>query len=164
MRTIGFTVGARAIALTSAAALLLSTASLAVAAPQPPLDYAQFPEASPESALPEIIKGLRRFLKDPASTTDFALCQPVSKYKIKDGKLAFYTYLFSLNSKNAMGGYTGVQHYAAIFRPGKPVDISSLGMASDGGFGDLANMLIEKQMRKCDFIPDAQLQRLLHDR
>lgn len=153
--------------LTRASGLILMGAALlspATAAPLPPLDYALLPEASPERSLPEIFKGLRRFLKDPASMTDFALCEPVSKYKIKDGRLAFWTYLFSANSKNAMGGYTGVQHYAAIFRPGKAVDITAIGMASDGGFGDLANMLIEKQMRKCDFLPDAEVQRLLHDR
>lgn len=145
-------------------------ASLLICAPitgsqakeKPQLDLSAYPEASPERALPEIMKGLRRFLKDPASITDFALCQPVAKFKIKkDGTLQFWTYLFSLNSKNAFGGYTGITHYGAVFRPEKPVSISSATMADDGGFGSLVNRLVEKDMRKCEFLPKEEVQRLL---
>jgi hypothetical protein len=131
---------------------------------KPQLDLSAYPEASPERSLPEIMKGLRRFLKDSASITDFALCKPVAKFKIQDGSLKFYTYLFSLNSKNAFGGYTGVQHYAAIFRQGKPVNISLVTMPGDSDFAALANMLIEKDMRKCDFLPNEDVQKLLQAR
>lgn len=132
---------------------------------KPQLDLSVFPEASPEQSLPEIMKGLRRFLKDSSSVTDFALCKPIAKFKIdKDGKLKFWTYLFSLNSKNAYGGYTGVQHYAAIFNPGKAVSISAITMPGNDGFASLANKLIEKDMRKCDFMPNDEVQRLLQAR
>lgn len=145
-------------------------ASLLICAPitgspakeKPQLDLSAYPEASPERALPEIMKGLRRFLKDPASISDFALCQPVAKFKIdKAGKLKFWTYLFSLNSKNALGGYTGLQHYSAIFETGKALKLSSISMPGSDGFASVGNMLIEKEMRKCDFLPKDEVQRLL---
>ena len=146
------------------AAMLAFVAIPAQAKDKPQIDLAIYPEASPERSLPEIIKELRRFLKDSASITDFALCTPVAKFKVQDGQLKFWTYLFSLNSKNAFGGYTGVEHYSAVFRPDKSVKISSLTVPGGEGFASLANMLIEKDMRKCAFLPNEEVQRLLKAR
>ena len=144
--------------------VLLAYAIPAHSKGKPEIDLALYPEASSERSLPEIIKELRRFLKDSASITDFALCTPVAKFKVQDGRLKFWTYLFSLNSKNGFGAYTGVEHYSAVFRPGKPVQISSLTVQGEGGFASLANMMIEKDMRKCDFLPKEEVQQLLNAR
>ena len=50
------------------------------------------------------------------------------------------------------------------FRPDKPVKISSLTVPGGEGFASLANMLIEKDMRKCAFLPNEEVQRLLKAR
>ena len=144
--------------------VLLACAVPAHSKGKPEIDLALYPDASPARSLPEIIKELRRFLKDSTSITDFALCTPVAKFKVQDGRLKFWTYLFSLNSKNGFGAYTGVEHYSAVFRPDKPVKISSLTVPGGKGFASLANMLIEKDMRKCSFLPNQEVQRLLKAR
>jgi hypothetical protein len=124
------------------------------------VDVTQFPELSAEASLPIIFKGLRRFLKDYGSISDFALCPEPEKVKMKNGKPERWTYRFSLNAKNAYGGYTGIEHYYATLYAKKPVDITKMTMDGQGGFDSLVNRAIEKQMAKCDFLPKARVEQL----
>lgn len=146
------------------AALLLCVPMAVNAKDDPPVDLSAFPETSKDHALPAIIDGLRRFLKDSSSITDFAMCTPPVKPKFKDGKLVRWTYLFSLNSKNAMGGYTGIQNYSAVFRPDQAVMISSITMAGNGDIEFFINRAIDRVMAKCPFVPNAEIQALLAGR
>lgn len=144
-----------------AAAIAISLTPAAAIAKDPPLDLAQHPEASPEGSLPRIFQGLRRHLKDPGSISDFALCTEPRKVKWKDGKPARWTYLFSLNARNGLGGYMGLQPYAAILYADGRVDISSLLMPGSDGFSSMANQLIEKDMAKCPYLPKDKLKSLV---
>ncbi len=121
----------------------------------------QRPEISPEASLPKIFAALRRSLKDAASISDFALCPEPRKVKMKNGQPVRWTYMFSINARNAMGGYSGLQHFAAILYVDKPVEITSVSMAGDDAIAALTNQWIEKDMAKCEFLPKPKLEALL---
>ncbi len=131
------------------------------AAKDDPVDLSAYPELSPEASLPRIILGLRRFLKDTQSISDFALCVRPRLVKFKDGKPVRWTYLFSLNARNAMGGYTGLEPYSAILYSDGRTTISNLVVPGHDGFSDLANSLIEHDMAKCPYLSHEQLKSLL---
>jgi hypothetical protein len=71
------------------------------------------------------------------------------KVKFKDGKPVRWTVMFSLNSKNSYGGYTGLQLMAAVFQVDKPVSIVSTQMAPFGPY------------RNCPRVSDAEIRRLI---
>jgi len=141
-------------------ALSLLAASPALAAD--PALAATYPELAPERLLPPLLGELRRTLRDPRSITDFVLCPP-TKIKYEGGRPVRWAVLFSLNARNAYGGYAGVTMYAAVFRPGKRVNVSQTQLAGTDGLDGLINNAIAKKMRDCPFVPDAEIQRLLAD-
>jgi hypothetical protein len=139
--------------------LLAAVANAATASPS--IDLSQYTEISPDSSLPRIFAGLRRTLKDPGSISDFALCSQPRKVKFKDGKPVRWTYLFSLNARNGMGGYMGLQPYAAILHADGRTTIDSLTMPGNEGFSKLGNDLIERDMARCPYLPKDKLRELL---
>lgn len=130
-------------------------------AKDPPIDLTQHPEISPDASLPRIFQGLRRFLKDPGSISDFALCPEPQKVKFKDGKPVRWTYLFSLNARNGMGGYMGLQPYGAVLYADGRVSITSLAMPGHDALAKLGDQLIERDMAKCPYLPKEKLKSLL---
>lgn len=113
-------------------------------------DPSGYPEMSRERTLPAIARALRDHLIDPGSVTNFVACYPAMKVKIKDGRPVRWTIMFSLNSRNSYGGYTGAQQMAAVFRPGQPAEIISTGMPP--GLGNYG---------ACTRVPDAEIRRLI---
>lgn len=111
---------------------------------------ADYPEMSREQTLPAIAQGLRDYLKDAGSVTNFVACYPAMKVKLRDGRPVRWTIMFSLNSRNSYGGYTGAQQMAAVFRPDQPIEIISTGMPP--GLGNYG---------KCTRVPDAEIRRLI---
>ncbi len=105
---------------------------------------------SQERTIPLIAKGLRDNLLDAGSVTNFSACYPPVKVKFKDGKPVRWTVMLSLNSKNSLGGYTGLQQMAAIFYADKPVSIVSTGMPPSS-----------KQLAACTRVPDAKIRQLI---
>jgi hypothetical protein len=105
---------------------------------------------SQERTLPIIAAGLRDSLLDPGSVTNFAACYPPVKVKLKDGRPVRWTVMLSLNSKNSLGGYTGLQQMAAVFSADKPVWIFTSGMPPSS-----------KLLSTCTRIPDAKIRQLI---
>lgn len=140
-----------------AVALLLASGT---AQAETPPSAAAYPEMAQDAILPPLVAALRQTLRDPRSITDMVLCPPTN-IKMKDGRPVRWAVLFSLNAKNAYGGYTGVTMYSGIFRPGKAVDISVSQMAGNEGFDRLINQAIAKKLIGCPRIPDAEIQQLL---
>jgi hypothetical protein len=115
-----------------------------------PADLTSYPEMSREHTLPAIAHALRDYLIDAGSVTNFAVCYPAMKVKLRDGIPVRWTIMFSLNARNSFGGYTGAQQMAAVFRPGRPVEIISTGMPPGlGNYGE------------CTRVPDAEIRRLI---
>jgi len=119
-------------------------------ASDPGFDWTSYPEMSRERALPQIASSLRNSLFDAGSVTNFMLCYPPVKVKLKDGRPVRWTLLLSLNAKNQYGGYAGNQGMAAVFYSDRPVWTFSIGSALDA-----------KTLSGCDRIPDADIQRMI---
>jgi hypothetical protein len=113
-------------------------------------DPSGYPEMSREQTLPAIAHALRYYLLDADSVRNFEVCYPALKVKFRGGRPVRWTIMFSLNAKNSFGGYTGAQQMAAVFRPGRPVEIISVGMPP--GLGNYG---------QCARIPDSEIRRLI---
>ena len=129
--------------------MLLLTAPASASAESKPEDLSAHPEMSRERILPLIAKGLRDHLLDAGSVTNFSVCYPPVKVKLKNGRPVRWTVMFSLNAKNSYGGYTGLQMMAAIFYADKPLSIASTGMPPLG------------QYKSCSRVPDAEIRQLI---
>ena len=114
------------------------------------VDWTVYPEMSRERALPQIVASLRGSLTDAGSITNFLICYPPVKVKLKDGRPVRWTIMLSLNAKNQYGGYTGNQGMAAVFYPDKPVWTFSF-----------QGPLPDSILAGCTRVPDAEIQRLL---
>ena len=134
------------------AALLCASAANA----QTPAESTPFPELEPSATDPQ----LQRELLDPGSITDLRTCAPF-KVKVKDGRPVGWLIYFTVNAKNAYGGYTGRTYYAAIFRAGKPPMLSELVKAGAEGLDRIIVKSVEKDMVDCRRVPEADVQRLL---
>lgn len=113
-------------------------------------DPSTYPELSKEQTLPAIAHALRDHLIDAGSVTNFAACYPALKVKLREGRPVRWTIMFSLNSRNRYGGYTGSQQMAAVFRLDQPVEIISTGMPP--GLGNYGT---------CTRVPDVEIRRLI---
>lgn len=113
-------------------------------------DWTVYPEMSRERALPQIVASLRNTLTDAGSITNFLICYPPLKVKLKDGRPVRWTIMLSLNAKNQYGGYAGNQGMAAVFYSDKPVWTFSIQ-------GPLPGNVVGG----CTRVPDAEIQRLL---
>jgi hypothetical protein len=115
-----------------------------------PVDYSAFPELSAEHILPPLVASLRDSVADPASITNFRICLPPFRVRMREGRPHTWNLYFYLNARNSYGGYAGVQGWVAVFRPNRPVwTFSNSWPVSQG---DLA---------RCLRVPDAEIQRLL---
>jgi hypothetical protein len=135
--------------VTVAAALPLAVAASPASAKEP-IDWTAYPEMARERALPQIAAALRNILFDVDSVTNFMMCYPPVKVKLKDGRPVRWTIMLSLNSKNQYGGYAGNQGMAAVFYANKPVWTFSLQMPLDA-----------ETLAGCARVPDAEIQRLI---
>lgn len=136
------------------AALLLAPAAAA--------QTAQFPELERSVTDPQIVAQLQRQLLDPGSIMDLRTCAPFN-VKMKDGRPSKWLVYFTINAKNAYGGYTGRSYYAAIFRAGKPVNVSEVVKADAQGIDTIVVKAVEKNMVDCRRVPDADIQRMLNN-
>ncbi|MEG3181275.1 hypothetical protein [Sphingomonas sp. LT1P40] len=143
------------------AAVLIVCGASAANAKESSTDLTQHLEVGHDASLPRIFQGLRRHLKDPGTISDFALCPEPRKIKWKDGKPVRWTYMFSLNARNGIGGYAGLQPYAAVLYADGRVDISSLLMPGSDGLAAIANQLIERDMAKCPYLSKDKLKSLV---
>ena len=142
-------VGGRGL-LPSFLAMMAATQLGAAVAEKKVTDLSAHPEMSQERTLPLIAAGLRDNLLDAGSVTNFSACYPPIKIKLNDGKPVRWTIMLSLNSKNSLGGYTGLQQVAAVFSAEKPVRIISTGMPPSS-----------KLLSTCTRIPDAKIRQLI---
>lgn len=110
----------------------------------------------------QIIAQLQRQLLDPGSMTDLRTCAPIN-VKLKNGKPDKWLIYFTVNAKNAYGGYTGRSYYAAIFRAGKKPVLSEVVKAGAEGLDRIIVKSVEKDMVDCRRIPDADVQRMLQE-
>lgn len=135
-----------------AATFILLTQSALLSAPSSAQTSAAstYSEMSREQTLPLIARALRDFLVDSGSVTNFSVCYPALKVKMRDGRPLRWTIMFSLNARNRLGGYTGAEQMAAVFRPDRPVEIISTGMPP--GLGDYGT---------CTRVPDAEIHRMI---
>ena len=113
-------------------------------------DWTAYPEMSRERALSQILASLRNTLTDASSITNFMICYPPVKVKLKDGRPVRWTIMLSLNAKNQYGGYAGTQGMAAVFYSDRPVWTFSIQ-------GPLPGNLLPG----CSRVTDAEIQRLL---
>lgn len=116
-------------------------------------DWTMYPEMAKDQALPKIAASLRNTLFDAGSVTNFMMCYPPVKVKVKDGRPVRWTVMLSLNSKNRYGGYAGNQAMAAVFYSDRPVWTFSVGMPIEALGG--------RALAGCERVPDAQIQRLI---
>jgi len=114
-------------------------------------DWTSYPEMSRERALPQIAASLRNSLFDAGSVTNFMICYPPVKVKMRDGKPVRWTLLLSVNAKNQYGGYAGNQGMAAVFYSDRPVWTFSIGGPLD-----------TKTSAGCARVPDVEIQQLIH--
>jgi hypothetical protein len=135
---------------TMIAALVVATLAGQASAKDQNFDWAAYPEMSQERALPQIAAALRDDLFDASPVTNFKICYPPVKVKMRDGRPVQWTVMLSLNAKNREGGYVGNQGMAAVFYSEKPVWVFSID-------GPLTGKLAEG----CQRIPDAEIQRLI---
>lgn len=131
-------------------AATIFAAALANGAYAETFDWRTHPEMVRDKALPAIAASLRSTLFDAASVTNFMLCYPPVKVKMKDGKPVRWTVLMSVNSKNQYGGYTGNQGMAAVFYADRPLSTISIGGPLDA-----------KTLAGCTRVPDAEIQTLI---
>ena len=120
----------------------------------------QFPELERALTDTQIVAQLQRELLDPGSITDLRTCAPFN-IKLKEDKPAKWLIYFTINAKNAYGGYIGRTYYAAIFRVGWPPTLSRLVEAGADGLNGVIVRSVEKDMIDCRRIPDADVQRML---
>ena len=132
---------------TMLALLSLNTPS-PVLADKEPINLPAYPEISFDRALPGIVDALSSLLSDPASISSFLACPVPVKIKLEQDRPKQWTFMFSLNAKNRMGGYAGATGYAAVVKSNNSVRVFSI----------LAPL---PDKNGCKRIPDAEIQRLL---
>ena len=145
----------------AATALLLSSSAFAkkFRAPPMPAGYDE-PGPLPENVLHVLLGELRKKLNDPYSIRDFSLCQsrvsPASEAlsPTLPWRRAYWVVHFKLNSKNAFGGYTGLQAGMMTIKEGKVERISMIGTPIEEGPP-------KEEREPCQSIPDEQIQQML---
>jgi len=120
------------------------------------VDPSRFPELDRSATNTLIVAQLQRELLDPDSLTDLRTCAPFN-VKMKDGRPTKWLIYFTVNAKNAYGGYTGRSYYAAIFRAGKPPMLSELVKAGAEGLDRIIVRSVEKDMADCRRIPTEEI-------
>lgn len=140
----------RRLTVAAGAAALALLANAPAGAKEETFDWTAYPEMSRERALPQIVGSLRGTLTDAGSITNFMICYPPVKVKLKSGRPVRWTIMLSLNAKNQFGGYAGNQGMAAVFYSDKPVWTFSI-----------QGPLPDNISAGCTRVSDSEIQRLL---
>ena len=141
---------------------LATLASTAYAQSEPmPAGYDD-PGPEPSNVLPGIVEHLRRQLRDPSLVRDFTLCRPnrVNAYEVnRRWQHARWAVTFTLNSRNAFGGYVGSTMYNAEVEGGVVTGVTEF-----HGIDLLPASVNERliaRAQSCPRVPDAEIRRLL---